>query len=668
MEVKGSQIVGTILEHRYRVESLLARGGMSAVYLAMDTRLERYVAIKVMDPRFAGDSSFLRRFELEARSAARLHHPHVVAVHDQGVDVGQNGEFPYLVMELVGGGTLRDLLDEQGALHVAVVFSVLDPMLSALAAAHRADLVHRDVKPENVLIGTDGAIKVADFGLVRAIASANSTTGSTILGTLAYLSPEQVATGRADARSDVYSAGIVAFEMLTGRVPYTGDTALSVAYQHVNGDVPAPRSLRADLPPAVDELILRATRRDAAARPADANAFRRELHAVRTALGLDQVGVPVPTRERTVPVTAAQLADSATVPRNPPRQRAPGSPRGTRALSRPELDVSGPVEARRSPGGPPTGPPPKQDYYSPEQHRSSLRRGRRKLTVWLAVLVLLGVIVGVGAWWLGSGRYTTVPDTVGMTQQRAVQALDDASLQPKVSKQNNDRVTAGNVIGTDPRGGADALRDAQVTVVVSTGKPIVPDVGPGTAVADAKQAIADAGLRVTDEASSVYDDHVRKGTVVRLDPAPGTQVRSDAAITLVLSKGPSPKPVPDVNGMSRGDAFARLRATGLQPYEADRVFSPQVGNGHVVSTEPAAGTKVDISANPKVGVVLSNAVTVPSLRGKSVSAATAALKSANLRTDVRHFFTRANGRVINQSPSSGSQVAPGSTVVLFAFP
>lgn len=643
---------------------------MSSVYLAMDTRLERYVAIKVMDPRFAGDSSFLRRFEMEARSAARLHHPHVVAVHDQGVDVGPNGEFPYLVMELLGGGTLRDLLEEHCTLHLAVVFSVLDPILSALAAAHRANLVHRDVKPENVLIGTDGAIKVADFGLVRAIASANSTTGSTILGTLAYLSPEQVATGCADARSDVYSTGIVAFEMLTGQVPYTGDTALSVAYQHVNGNVPAPSSLRADLPAAVDDLILRATRRDASARPGDANAFRRELHAVRDALGLDQVGVPVPARERTVPVSSAQLVDAATVPRNdtPPSQAQPG-PRGTRALTRSEFEEMSVAEPRRLPAKPPGGPPPGRDYYySPKQYRASLGRGRRKLAIWVVVLALLGTVIGVGAWWLGSGRYTTVPNTVGMTQPRALQALAGAGLRPQVSKRNDDKVPAGDVISTDPRGGADSLRDEQVTVVISTGRPVVPDVRPGTSVAEATRAITDSGLQVAGGTSSVYDDNVAKGAVVRLDPAPGTQMRSDAAITLVLSKGPSPKPVPDVTGMPKDDAFSRLRAAGLSPYEADRVFSADVDNGHVTSTEPAAGTRVDISTDPKVGVVLSNAVTVPSVRGELASDAKATLKSMNLRSKIRHFFTRANGRVINQSPSPGSKVEPGSTVVLFAFP
>lgn len=237
---RGTNLVGAMLERRYRVDSLIARGGMSAVYRGLDTRLDRPVALKVMDPQYSGDRSFVARFELEARSAAKLHHPDVVAVYDQGVDREIDGDQVYLVMQLVEGCTLRDLMRDQGRLSLPMALSVLEPMLSALGAAHRAAMVHRDIKPENVLIGLDGSVKVADFGLVRAAASAGTTSGSVILGTVAYLSPEQVTTGAADSRTDIYSAGVVLYEMLTGEPPYVGDTALSVAYRHVNDDVPAP--------------------------------------------------------------------------------------------------------------------------------------------------------------------------------------------------------------------------------------------------------------------------------------------------------------------------------------------------------------------------------------------------------------------------------------------
>ncbi|MGH3792155.1 MAG: protein kinase domain-containing protein, partial [Pseudonocardiaceae bacterium] len=288
-------LVGTLLDGRYRVGSVLARGGMSTVYRGTDTRLERAVAIKVMASRFAVDPIFLERFEREARAAARLHHPGVVGVHDQGVDSSPAGDSVFLVMELVDGGTLRDLLRQHGRLPVPLTLAVAELVLSALAAAHRAGLVHRDIKPENVLIGPGGVVKVADFGLVRAAAEASNHTGDVILGTVAYLSPEQVATGMADARSDVYAAGVLLFEMLTGTPPYTGETALSVAYRHVNDDMPAPSTAGAVVPAPLDDLIVRATRRDPAVRPPDAAAFLHALRAVRTDLGIDPVPVPVPS-------------------------------------------------------------------------------------------------------------------------------------------------------------------------------------------------------------------------------------------------------------------------------------------------------------------------------------------------------------------------------------
>src|SRR2546430_4356858 len=301
VEDSAAGLTGALLEQRYRVDALLARGGMSAVYRGLDTRLDRPVAIKVMDPRFAADKAFVDRFEREARSAAKIHHNNVVAVHDQGLD----GDHVFLVMELVDGGTLRDLLTERGALGTPLAVSIMEPVLAALAAAHRNGLVHRDVKPENVLIGTNGTVKVADFGLVRAIASAGTTSSSVILGTVAYLSPEQVTTGTATARGDVYSAGILLYEMLTGAPPYVGDTPISIAYRHVNDDVPAPAT---GLVP-VDELAMQATRRDPASRPLDAGAFPVELQRVRTTAPIPRVPVPVAHQHPVDPTTPVSAAD-----------------------------------------------------------------------------------------------------------------------------------------------------------------------------------------------------------------------------------------------------------------------------------------------------------------------------------------------------------------------
>ncbi|HET8589451.1 MAG TPA: protein kinase, partial [Nakamurella sp.] len=327
---RPDSLSGLLLEGRYRIGPRLARGGMSTVYRGVDLRLDRPVAIKVMSPQYAADPTFLTRFEREARAAARLDNPRVVGVYDQGRD----GDIVFLVMELVDGGTLRDLLHQRGELSVPVALSVLEPLLDALAAAHAAGLVHRDVKPENVLISARGEVKVADFGLVRAVTSTTMATGNVILGTVAYLSPEQVATGAADERSDVYSAGIVAYEMLTGHPPFAGDNALSVAYQHVHSDVPPVADEAPGVPVDIAAAVDAATNRDPLARPANAAEFLRRLRAARRELALALVPVPVP--------------------RPPARRAEPGTSRSGGADPRPVPGSSGGSGAEASPalGGP----------------------------------------------------------------------------------------------------------------------------------------------------------------------------------------------------------------------------------------------------------------------------------------------------------------------------
>src|SRR5689334_23674383 len=250
---QSGPLVGTVLDGRYRVDAMIATGGTSSVYRGLDLRLDRPVALKVMESRYAGDQQFLTRFQREARAVARLNDPGLVAVYDQGIE----GRYPFLVMELVEGGTLRELLRERGPMPPHAVAAVLAPMLDGLAVAHRDGLVHRDVKPENVLISDDGDVKIADFGLVRAIAEAKITSTSVILGTAAYLSPEQVSTGDATPASDVYGVGILAYELLTGRTPFTGDTALAVAYQRMDRDVAPPSAVIGGVPKQFDDLVLR---------------------------------------------------------------------------------------------------------------------------------------------------------------------------------------------------------------------------------------------------------------------------------------------------------------------------------------------------------------------------------------------------------------------------
>ncbi|MGV0744609.1 protein kinase domain-containing protein [Mycolicibacterium sp. XJ870] len=294
VEQQSDPLVGTALDGRYRVDTPIATGGMSTVYRGLDTRLDRPVALKVMDSRYAGDEHFLTRFQREARAVARLKHPGLVAVYDQGLDRLHDRQHPFLVMELIEGGTLRELLSERGPMPPHAVAAVLAPILGGLATAHRNGLVHRDIKPENVLISDEGEVKIADFGLVRAVAEAKITSTSVILGTAAYLSPEQVATGDADPRSDVYAVGILTYELLTGATPFTGDSALAVAYQRMDNDVPAPSTVIAGVPKQFDDLVRRATARDAAGRYADAADMSGELESIVEDLGLPAFRVPAP--------------------------------------------------------------------------------------------------------------------------------------------------------------------------------------------------------------------------------------------------------------------------------------------------------------------------------------------------------------------------------------
>ncbi|MEO9327580.1 protein kinase domain-containing protein [Gordonia aurantiaca] len=401
-------MLGTVLEDRYRIDAPIARGGMSAVYLGVDLRLGRDVAVKVMDPRYSGDPQFLRRFEFEARAVAGLKHPGLVAVYDQGID----GGVAFLVMELVDGGSLRELLRERGPMPPHAVVAVADPVLGGLGTAHAAGLVHRDVKPENVLISDAGEVKVADFGLVRAVAEAGVTSASVILGTAAYLSPEQVESTHADARSDVYSMGVMMFELLTGRTPFHGDSPLALAYQRLSYDVPAPGDVIAGVPAELDEIVLRATERNPADRYADGFEMQQHLLAVADELDLPPFTVPAPRRSREREIRARHRAVD-------PVGRAG---RGTRVQSRP-----GPYEPGDSAPDVPADPAPARPVAavgdaSPalvREHRRAQRRsadiddgpdpepefvGGSRLASILWILLVLLVAAGLGAagFWVGS--------------------------------------------------------------------------------------------------------------------------------------------------------------------------------------------------------------------------------------------------------------------------
>ncbi|MGJ7904903.1 PASTA domain-containing protein [Actinopolyspora sp. H202] len=655
-------LLGHMLERRYRVDSVLAHGGMSTVYRGLDTRLDRPVALKVMDTRYAGDQSFTDRFEREARAAARLHHPNIVSVYDQGVDREIPGEDRlYLVMRLVEGGTLRDLLRARGSLPLSVALSVLEAVLAALSAAHHAGMVHRDIKPENVLIGRDGSVQVADFGLVRAAAGAGSTSGDVILGTVAYLAPEQVTSGAADARSDVYAAGIVLYELLIGHPPYTGDTALSVAYRHVNDDVRPPSEQLPELPPAVDELVLRFTRRDPAWRPADGAAALRELRQNRDWIGLAGVPVPVPHPGSTEP-PEPDGPPTEQIPPVPPAAVGNGTssepgPRGTRALRRPS---SAPT---------PEASETTNEFASvPEDESRGGSRRRNRVAAVVGVVVLVGALIAGGAWLLGGNSYVRVPELAGSSLSEAKEALRANELKADVSKTYHNTVPADTVISAAPQEGTRIRSGDQVELRVSRGRPTVPEIESGSRVSEVQSKLRNAKLSPKlDSSANRYHDSVPKGRVIGVTPEPGSKIKTSGSVTIIVSKGPAPEPVPDVRGMGRDQAFTALSEAGFEPYEAGREFAEGVANGHVVRTDPSAGSEVPMSGEPRVGVVLSSAVEVPEFRGKTVQQAQQQAARVGLTLRVDSLFGRDNGRVVRQQPSPGSTVKRGSQVKVTAF-
>jgi eukaryotic-like serine/threonine-protein kinase len=548
-----------LLDARYRLGPAIARGGMSTVYRGVDTRLDRPVAIKIMDPQLAADPAFRARFEREARSAARIDHPAVVDVHDQGDAEGVDGPVMFLVMELVEGGTLRDVLRARGAIGVPAAVAVLEPVLAGLAEAHRLGLVHRDIKPENVLISGHGEVKVADFGLVTASAQAGVSHAGMILGTVAYLSPEQVATGTADARSDVYAAGVLLYELLVGEPPYTGDTAISVAYRHVNCDVPPPSAIAGDVPPELDELVCRATRRDPAGRPADAAALLDELHRLAQQLEIPRVDVPVPPPQ--------PGSEAPTVPAEHPTARA-GTVAAAAGMSANGQVGPGGTRTLQRPAEPPTPAP------GPAPHLLARRRSRRIFAGWVAVVVLLAVLVATVAWWLGSGRWTAMPAVVGLPEATAQQLLTEADLVVTTTRGDGGGAKAGVVTASDQSTGTRLLRGSRVTLTVSSGRPTVPNIPAGTSRGDAEQILKAAGLDPdTNRDDAEYSSSVDDGAVIRTEPGAGTEVDRGATVRLVLSRGPesdensdgddSQVRVPFVIGKDFDDARDELVELGL---------------------------------------------------------------------------------------------------------
>jgi beta-lactam-binding protein with PASTA domain/serine/threonine protein kinase len=677
-------LVGQLLDGRYLVGARIARGGMATVYEATDLRLDRLVALKIMPQALADDETFRQRFVREARSAARLTHPNVVAVYDQGEDE----ELLFLAMEYVAGRhTLRDVIRDEAPLSPTRALTILEEVLKAIAAAHDAGIVHRDVKPENVLIDPHGQIKVADFGLARAISSATAATatGGVLMGTVSYLPPELVTDGSADARSDVYALGVLLFELLTGTKPHTGDSPIQVAYKHVHDDVPPPSTVIDGIPPYLDAFVARATSRQRDLRPADGHVMLQQLRRVRHALDNGVIDdqeltddltptVAVVTQPATpaweAPIweprpTQDEVFDVAAYDDFPttvtPLIAVPGVPSGPTPDERTLM-----VGETREPDAAPAAPPPARPSSGRARALPSPRQSRRR--GWIAVLVVLLLAVGAAAagWWYGVGRFETTPDVVNLTQSRAEQKIEDAGLSFEVSETAySESIAAGKVISTDPGPGEDVLHDGTVSVVVSQGpeRHDVPDLEDMTE-SEAITAITNASLAVGD-VKRRFDEETPKGVVINFSPKAGTPLRVDGEVDLVVSRGPTPIQIDDYSGQSGDDAETALTALGFE-VKVKKHYDDHVDEGLVVAQKPDHGHGF---AGDTIVLVVSlgpHLVEVPGVVRSGVDAATETLEAAgfNVQTEESDFYLGL-GFVSSQTPGGGEMAPFGSTVIIY---
>ena len=686
MQEHGSgNLVGTLVDNRYQVKSRLARGGMSTVYVATDQRLERDVALKVLHPHFVSDDTFLDRLAREAKAAAKLSHPHVVGVLDQGTD----GQTAYLVMEYIKGHTLRDVLNEKGALSPRLALALIDPVAEGLAAAHSAGLIHRDIKPENVLIADDGRIKVGDFGLARAVTT--STSSGTLIGTVAYLSPELVLGKPADARSDIYSVGIMLYEMLTGKQPFEGDVPIQVAYQHVHGTVEPPSVEVPGLASEVDELVQWCTASDPENRPVDGNALLSELRHIRTNLSDAELDLQPPAAHKGNAAAAGMQGSGS---RQESTEVVIGAAEPTEVIARTNnpttvlpagIAPAPPIQASGA-AGLTEDPELQRPALSKREQRKlerneerarnraaatpvrSLREGnpRRRGALWIVVLVIAAVLASGAGWFFGMGPGSpgTIPDVANKTVAEAQQLLGTAGFQSNTKDVFDDNVPPGLVVGSDPEAGREIRRFQPVALFVSKGPQLFPlPEMTGKSLDQAKSTLNEAEMALG-PVTEKFDETAPVGTVLAQNPAPATPVKRGTPVGLTVSKGPQPIPVPDVRGKPQDEAVKTLEAAGLKAVIApETVNDKTVPKGAVTAQAPASGTltkgqsvTLTVSKGPKL-------VKVPSFIGKQADDARKALQKLGFEVRINNVLGGFFGTVRDQDPVD-TEVPEGSVVTL----
>ena len=631
-------LINTLFDGRYRILRKLGSGGMANVYLAEDEDLGRRVAIKILNERYANDELFNERFRREAKSAAALSHPNIVAIYDRGEADG----IPYIAMEVIEGRSLKELILSSGSLPIAQAVEYAKEILNALRFAHRNGIIHRDIKPHNILLGAEDRLKVADFGIARAGASQMTEVGS-IMGTAQYLSPEQARGAPVTAGSDLYSVGVVLYEMLTGETPFTGDTPIEIAMKHLNEAPRPPSELRGEIPPELDQIVLRALAKDPHERYQSAEEFSADLDRL-------EAGIPV-SPETTAAATAVLAGGPATA-----ATQILSPDAGTRVLP-------------PKPGAPPRRPPPYAPGYG---YREPPRKHRRRLGPWLLALLLLAAAAAAG-WYVYSqvqeeleeSRPVAVPLVVGIPEDNARRKIEEAGFVAEVRRESSTEQKAGRVFRQEPGPETRLPKGETVTLFVSTGPPMteVPRVV-GLQYNEAVDELQRAGLR--SRRVEVFSEQP-PGEVVGQSPRAGNTVREDSVVTLRVSKGQETVEVPDVLAQNRASAEGELRAAGFRVSVATAP-SDEVEEGLVMAQDPEPG--VDALKGSTVSITISEgpeSASVPNVVGQDSETAAGALADAGFQVQVREQETDdpANeGRVLDQNPAAGVQAEPGSTVTI----
>ena len=673
-------LIGRVLDDRYVIGERIARGGMASVFIATDKRLDRVVAVKVMHSGLGDDRQFTDRFVREARSAAKLNHPNVVAVFDQGSD----GDVTYLVMEYVPGQTLRDVMREEAPMSPRRALGLMEQVLIALSAAHAARIIHRDVKPENVLITPNGEIKVADFGLARAVSAATTATGGTLIGTVSYLAPEIVVNEGADARSDVYACGAVLYEMLTGLKPHAGESPIQVAYMHVHEDVAKPSAIIAGIPPYVDALVARTTARNRDQRSADAHVMLQQVRQVQSALDAGLANDPDLTQDLLPSATRASASVDADTTDHPYLHTGGGGGETTEVVHTASMGAatavvggngaSGTAEATMvaerglMPNVSPDARRGLQPAMNPAQYKQakqSQTKSRRGLILLIAALIL-ALLAGFGGWYYGIGRYVDTPKLVGLAEATAETEATSAGFTFTVEgREFNETVPKGDVIATDPAAGDKILPEGNINAVVSDGKEryAIPDLK-GKTVEEATVALQKLHLLVG-KTSQKYDEKVDKGDVVGTGLDTDTLVKRDTEVDLILSKGRQPVEVVDYTGKDAGNAQKALEKAGFK-VDVKRAYNDTVGQGKVISQDPKSGTKFKGDTITLTASLGPEFIAVPNVVGKLANEAEKILKNAGFKVK-RQFGIPGNPRVQSTSPSGKARAGSTITINFIAF-